>query len=221
MAKDFPKIIWQTHNYTIDDMPEHVKMVCSNWINLNPGWQYRYVNHIEREGFVRRYPEILPYYLYLSPKLQSDVWRYLVTYEYGGLYADMDSVCIKPVDYMLDNIDTDPELIVIPKELNHGSTGNGNYIIKDHSTIMKSVVDKLYRVARLKDLWNDEWLPFNLFILSIENRDDVLYDFTAALHSRDFHNEFPDYLKINFYGEQIKYNEFLDNNSMKKKYEHF
>lgn len=211
MTNDFPKIIWQTHNYTLSDMPDNVRMVCDNWASLNPGWEYRYVDHIERKNFVSRYPEILPYYLYLSPKLQSDVWRYLATYEFGGLYADMDSVCIKPVDYMLDSIDKNVELIVVSKKINYGFTNNANYMIKKNSIIMKSVVDKLYRIARLKDLWVDEWLPFNLFISSIENRDDVLYEFTAALHSKDFHDKFPEDLVVNFYGQDIMYNDFVNN----------
>lgn len=209
-----PKIIWQTHNYTIENMPENVKNVCANWINLNPGWKYNYINHIEREEFVKKYPEILPYYLSLSPKLQSDIWRYLITYEYGGLYADMDAICIKPIDYMLESIDKDAELIVMPKELNHGITNNAMYLIKDHSFFMKSIIDRLHMIAKRPDAWNDEWFPFNLFVSSLEDIDNVYYEFTAARHSGDFHNIFPWDLEIDFYGKNVIYEKFVKENGL-------
>jgi hypothetical protein len=216
MSHDFPKIIWQTHNYTLDNMPDHVKMVCANWINLNPGWEYRYVSHIEREKFVRQYPEIIEYYLASPPKVQSDIWRCLITYRYGGSYADMDSVCIKPIDYSINEDDKDLELLLVPKEFMGGSPGIGNYVVKARSDVMKDVMDKITEVAKIKDLWEDEWLVFNLFLLSFKNKQRIGYNLRCALHSGDFHNVFPSDLEIDFYGKIMKYDEFVKKKKLEK-----
>ena len=218
MSHNFPKIIWQTHNYTLDSMPDHVKMVCANWINLNPGWEYRYVDHIEREKFVSGYPELLNYYLAATPKVQSDIWRCLVTYEYGGSYADMDSVCIKPIEDMLKEIDDGVELVLVPKEFNDGSPGIGNYIVKEKSDILYSVIQKLYNAGKFKDLWEEEWLAFDLFISSFKDRENISYSFTSARHSSGYHDVFPSDLEISFFGKTVTYDSFIKDNNLKNKY---
>lgn len=218
MSHSFPKIIWQTHNYTLENMPDHVKMVCANWINLNPGWEYKYVDHFEREKFVSGYPEILNYYLASTPKVQSDIWRCLVTYEYGGSYADMDSVCIKPIEDVLKDIDNDIDLILVPKEFNSGSPGIGNYVVKEKSDVLSSVIKKLYDAGKFKDLWEDEWLAFNLFISSFKGREDISYNFTAARHSSGYHDVFPSDLEVSVFGKTISYDSFIKDNNLKNKY---
>ena len=95
-------------------MPEHLRKIKTTWVNLNPGWEYRYVDQIQRDEKVREYPNIYEIYKYLLPSRQSDIWRFIVTYEEGGCYADMDSVCFKPLDYMLKGIQGDPEMITVP-----------------------------------------------------------------------------------------------------------
>jgi mannosyltransferase OCH1-like enzyme len=101
---DIPKIIWQTHNYEYSDLPIHFKKIAQTWKNLNPGWEYRYVSHTEREEIVKKYPMIWKYYPTQDGVCQADIWRYLVTYEHGGVYADMDSVCTEPISYTLSNL---------------------------------------------------------------------------------------------------------------------
>ena len=108
-----PKIIWQTHNYEYEDLPIHFKKVAQTWKNLNPDWEYRYVSHNQREEIVKKYPLLWEYYPTQDGVCQADIWRYLVTYEYGGVYADMDSVCTKPLTYELDNL-KDSEIFICP-----------------------------------------------------------------------------------------------------------
>ena len=154
MSHSFPKIIWQTHNHMVDELPEHLNKICGTWINLNPGWQHIYVDHIQREAMVAQLaPNLINIYKKVKPMYQADIWRYLITYEHGGLYADMDSVCIKPLDQMLEEIYTsgsiDPEMIVVPRLPNKlGSqdkeyTNNANYLIKKKSHIMKQILDSI------------------------------------------------------------------------------
>jgi hypothetical protein len=165
MTNSFPKIIWQTHNYKKEWLPKHLNQICATWKNLNPGWDYRYVDHIERDEFVSQYPEIYEIYKYQPPAHQSDIWRYLVTYEFGGCYADMDSVCVKPLDSLL-NIDAD--IVLVPKT--NGQGNNHNYLVKEKSQAMSKVVKEM--MAEPKNLIG--WATWDVFT------DNVYYDSKAS-----------------------------------------
>lgn len=118
MTMDIPKIIWQTHNYEFEDLPDHFKKTAQTWKNLNPGWDYRYVSHTEREKTIKKNSIFWKYYHTQRPICQADMWRYLVTYEYGGVWADMDSICVKPIDYLLESVihnSKDYEIFVVPQ----------------------------------------------------------------------------------------------------------
>jgi len=204
-----PKIIWQTHNYTYEDLPEHLKKSINTWKNLNPGWDHRYYSHIDREKYLKQYPDFYTRYINLDPITQADIWRYLVTYEFGGVYSDMDSICIKPLDYMLDNIADNPNIVVIPLSQNGGHTNNANYAVEAKSPIMKDCLDMAYSsisATKLISVWE-------CFVLSVYNGKDVSYDFSSALHSRDFHNIFPTF-NVDYYGNSQPYTVFIESKNL-------
>jgi mannosyltransferase OCH1-like enzyme len=217
MSHTFPKIIWQTHNYSIEKMPEHLKMICANWINLNPGWEYRYVDNKGREEKIKEYPEIFEYYMSLSPVFQSDIWRYIVTYEYGGVYADMDSLCIMPIDYMLNNLTSDADVVLVEKKINSGYTNNANYICKKNSTVMKEIVNKIN--PKVYEKYKDEeWRTWYIFIETTLDSQEAIYEFSAASHSKDYKDIMPQVLEIDHYGKKTYYSDFIKENNLKSMY---
>lgn len=207
----FPKIIWQTHNYKYEWMPRHLIEIGNTWKNLNPGWDYRYVDQIQREELVKQYPEIYEWYKYQLPSYQSDVWRFLITYEYGGCYADMDSICVMPLDYLLSTIKGDPDMIVVPEHEGMGNTHN--YIAKPKTDILKHVVDTMIPVKeRLK---NGGFAPFYAFVTTVYSSPNISKEFTAAHHGNTFkdYNYSPNQI-INYYGKEMKYLDFLEQNDL-------
>jgi hypothetical protein len=44
---------------------------------------------------------------------QSDIWREVVIYEYGGIWADLDSACLFPIDRVIEKHE-DKEMICMP-----------------------------------------------------------------------------------------------------------
>lgn len=95
-----PKIIWQTHEWEYKDLPHNFKRCSQIWKNLNPEWEYRYHSAIDRAIAVRDFDqELYQYYMFADKVTQSDIWRYVVLYQYGGFYTDMDSFCIMPLEY--------------------------------------------------------------------------------------------------------------------------
>ena len=87
------KIIWQTHEWEHSDLPEHFRAATMAWKNLNPTWEYKYVSARERADQVKSFDYNLYKFYVLADKVtQADIWRYIVVYKHGGVYADMDSM---------------------------------------------------------------------------------------------------------------------------------
>lgn len=213
MSHSFPKIIWQTHNYKKEWLPHHLNQIAATWVNLNPGWEYRYADQVQRDEKVRQYPEIYEIYKYRMPVVQSDIWRFIVTYEEGGCYADMDSVCHKPLDYMIETIGGNPEMITVPINKNMGNTHN--FVVQAKSPTMKLIVDKMIKGdGQAKP---NPTHPFSTFVnlIYLPNRHSVSQKFDAAYHSMEYKQGFA-YKKhmINYYGEEMSYVDFLEKNGL-------
>lgn len=91
-----PKIIWQT----FDIYPETSDV--RSWQSQNQGYDYRFLKDDDADEWVKRnlkgsrIEELwnkLPHFI-----LKSDLLRYLLLYIEGGIYSDVDTVCLKPVD---------------------------------------------------------------------------------------------------------------------------
>lgn len=74
--------------------------VKASWFYQNPKYGYKIYNDSEAEAFVKLYMSKAVYDTYLSmptPVLKADYFRYIVIYVLGGVYADSDTLCLKPV----------------------------------------------------------------------------------------------------------------------------
>lgn len=221
----FPKIIWQTHNYKKQDLPNHLRFTANTWKNINPGWTYNYVDEVEREETVKKYPEIYQLYKTQPPIFQSDLWRFLITYEHGGCYADMDSICIMPLDYMIETIGGDPEMITVPENIGFhliqqeiflkASGNNHNYIVKAKSPLMHSVINNMVSTQDPKDVSKTSALK--VFIDTVYPSPNVSKLFTAARHGASYKNigYLPLGLELDYYGTKVKYLDYLKQNSLK------
>ena len=93
-----PKIIHQLWNDKFVPGPviPHIK----TWINKHPEWNYWFWTKESQERFLReRYPEYLTIYEdYQLDIEKSDMIRFLILYEFGGVYADLDMEVVKPLD---------------------------------------------------------------------------------------------------------------------------
>ncbi|KAG0149294.1 hypothetical protein CROQUDRAFT_89382 [Cronartium quercuum f. sp. fusiforme G11] len=80
----------------------------SSWQRTNPDWDYHLSADEEEEGWVRetlgensgliRAWEALGN----EPVMRADLWRYLKLAMVGGVYADMDTRCLKPVERWME-----------------------------------------------------------------------------------------------------------------------
>jgi len=97
-----PKKIWQTYECPYEELPYYAVNASRTWVDLNPDWEYNYVTGPERRQFVEENfdKEWLDIWDNKCPikVMQADIWRVMVVYKYGGLYADLDTHCKIPIE---------------------------------------------------------------------------------------------------------------------------
>lgn len=97
---NIPRTIWQT--WKSADDPKWATHEDS-WRRFNPGWTHNLVDDAGCRAYVKaHFPTWLGMYDKL-PKavMKADVWRYMVIYQEGGVYADIDTLCTAPIDTWL------------------------------------------------------------------------------------------------------------------------
>jgi hypothetical protein len=90
--------LWKTA-----DVPMRFTMLRESWRKRNPQWAIRLWTDVDLDELVAsRYPSLLPLFRsYHEPICRADLGRYLVLESFGGVYADLDCECLKPLDPLL------------------------------------------------------------------------------------------------------------------------
>ena len=98
-----PLIIHQTWDSTA--VPRKFVPWMRSWTHHHPQWQYWFWTPDDVRYLLRqRYPDFVQFYDRYPTILQrADVMRYFVLYTFGGVYADLDMECLKPIDPLLFN----------------------------------------------------------------------------------------------------------------------
>lgn len=209
-----PKKIFQTHECNYEDLPENFKQTSMSWRSLNPGWEYIYHNKKERERFIfDYYRHLYDFFVKSSNIVKADIWRYCIVYHYGGVYADMDSVCKKPLDYMLKTYNGE-DLIpmntnsVGPIEKEKGYVNNSNFAAITNSKVLKNVIKDLYKKILFKKETKENDLPITWYSFAdhASKLNGMVFD--AAEHDYRFKTKLDDF-NIDLYGTKMKYSEFL------------
>lgn len=96
-----PAIVHQTWRSTSPPAP--FPALIATWKSAHPDWAYEFWTDADIHELVRScYPELLPVFEALRLKIeQIDIARCLILHRYGGLYADLDTECIRPFDPLL------------------------------------------------------------------------------------------------------------------------
>lgn len=98
-----PKIIHQIWWQGENNIPTDYPIFSLSWKKLNPDYQYilwdeQKINNILYEYF----PWFADTFNRLPKMIQKiDAAKYFILYHYGGIYADMDSECVKNIDDLI------------------------------------------------------------------------------------------------------------------------
>jgi mannosyltransferase OCH1-like enzyme len=134
-----PKIIWQTYKDSFDQLQPYMVDAVNTWKNLNPDFEYRYMDDSQAAEFIlneygKEWHEIfinLPVGV-----MRGDLWRYMIIYKYGGVYSDLDTECINPINTWLSK---DYDMIVCPETDIHYC--QWTFAASAEHPILKSVLD--------------------------------------------------------------------------------
>ena len=217
-----PKLIWQTHEAEYDHLEPFQKNISNTWQNLNPGWDYKYVSKTSRDKYVEDFdPFLYSCYLELTGINQADLFKMIIVYQYGGFYADMDSVCSKPLDKVVAELSVGKEIVCSSQ----GFQADGNDIncsnfgaiarSKNFEEIISLINDEYNKIldeesVELKNLnpGIPTWLAFNS--VNSNNQEALFFNDDYFIHSERLKSEFEtDYL-VYYKGRRVKYSEFLE-----------
>lgn len=191
-----PKIIWQTHENKYEDLEQFQKNIINTWKNLNPGWKHIYVSSEKRAEYIKEYDSFLYDCYMLSNGInQADIWRLVATYQHGGFYADMDSVCTQSIDDILLDAYNQEEMVCSPEGFQGWCINNSNFGSTKNSTIVKEIIDNIvieYKkvIAEQKTKIEDlgPGLPcWDVFCnTTIKNKNKIFFNSKYFSHSKDY-----------------------------------
>jgi Glycosyltransferase sugar-binding region containing DXD motif len=112
-----PKIIWQTMK--TNQVPVFMYDYTATWIRLNPEYEYRFYSDDDVIEFLKNdFPDYLEVYSKIKyGASKADLWRYLVMYKYGGVYADIDCRCLRPLREWINPVSAYVSQLGINKDL--------------------------------------------------------------------------------------------------------
>jgi mannosyltransferase OCH1-like enzyme len=111
-----PRNIFQT--WKTKKISDGLKGLTQTWIQNNPNYAYFLYDDNDCDKFIKKYFDKKIYNAYcriIPGAFKADLWRYCVLYIYGGVYVDMDTICMNSIDTFLNE---DIELMT-PIDLNN------------------------------------------------------------------------------------------------------
>lgn len=215
--KMIPKIIFQTHEYKYEELPYWFKQTSMSWRNLNLGWGYIYHDFAQRSKYVKdNSPELYKIYKDVMKPYQADIWRYLIIKNEGGVYADMDSFCTTPLSYILKDLPKHIDLVSTRTE-KRDHTNNANFAAVKNSKILKECIEQIIDRNAKERISNipDQGIIHKCFSEGVHNNPEIVSKIMVASHGLSYKKSFDqNIVKIDYYGQELTYLEFLSNHNM-------
>jgi hypothetical protein len=145
---------------------------------------------------------------------QADIWRYLIVKNEGGVYADMDSFCVAPLDYILEGLPNHIDLVSTRTEKrNH--TNNANFAAVKGSKILNKCIENIIEVNKTFINTPNQGIIHQCFSDQVSGNQEVVSKIMVAEHGRSYKTKFDqNIIKIDYYGQEMTYPEFLSNHNM-------
>lgn len=142
-----PQIIHQVWEGKDEPLPPFLKELGQTWKECHPDWSYIQWDGKKISTFMQQHPAYLNIYKNYPYNVQRwDLIRYLILFEYGGIYADFDYECIEPLDGLLNGqscclaLDPEEHAQIFDKEY---IITNALMAIEAKHPFMKQVLDHL------------------------------------------------------------------------------
>ena len=104
---NIPKTIVQTW-ISEDKLTPVMKAATQTWKDKNPGWDYKFFSDEDCLEFIENNfaKDTVNAYNKIKPGAgKADLFRYCYLLVKGGVYTDIDNICVKPLDDWLTDVD--------------------------------------------------------------------------------------------------------------------
>jgi len=98
-----PRNIFQT--WESKNISSEFDILTQTWKYKNPNYAYFLFDSNDREEFIKQNfdENIYKSYCRIIPgAFKADLWRYCILFIYGGVYVDIDTICLNNIDNFLD-----------------------------------------------------------------------------------------------------------------------
>lgn len=143
--------------------PAEVLTFTQSWLQHNPDYEYQLFNEQTAREFLRSHysSQVFTAYCLASHAAQkADLLRLALLVEYGGIYADADDICLKPLSLLITK---QTELLLYQEE--YGTVGNNFIAVCAKHPVLKIALDYAIE-ALLKGDKDSIWLSTGPAMLS-------------------------------------------------------
>lgn len=150
-----PRILHQT--WKTRTIPDEWREARRSWLDAHPRWTHRFWTDDDLERLVRgRAPDLYPSWREYPDQIQRvDAARYVILREEGGVYADLDMVCLRPLDPLLRHE------LVLPRTRPLGLSNQLMAARPGHPLLDRAV----RRLPRAYRRWQRPWIPRHFRVL--------------------------------------------------------
>ena len=142
-----PKCIYQT--WKTHDLSPTMANLVALWKTHNPDYEHKLFDNAECDEFIKKHFDRNVYVAYsriIPGALKADMWRYCVLYVNGGVYADIDTMCMNSLNKFVKDREfvTAVDLNATKSEGEHNLFNSIIASIPGHP-ILKGCIDRITR----------------------------------------------------------------------------
>ena len=143
-----------------DRVPTDYIPLMESWRNVNPSYRYLFWDENSIDGLLcERFSHYVEQWRKLTPAIKRcDAARCFILYEFGGIYADLDTQAYRSIDSLISNLELDDYDIVLSEESKSATSWKGR-LTKSVSNdfIGRKIVSNAIMMSRKRDPF---WLEF-------------------------------------------------------------
>ena len=119
-----PSLLHQIWMQGESGVPTRFEACRRSWKTNHPTWQHMFWDEDRILQLISAsYPQWLAYYRSVEMLIErADISRAFILHTYGGVYADMDSFCVQPLDPLIDELNRSRTQVALsgrPKVINN------------------------------------------------------------------------------------------------------
>jgi hypothetical protein len=140
VERAIPQRIIQT--WKTRDLSLRMREIAQSWELKNRGYVYRLYDDAECRRFIQVQfgPRVLAAYDAIEAgAFRADLWRYCALYAHGGVYADLDTLCVGAIDAVVDP----GAALVVPVDLDTRNLFNAFIGVVPRHPVMIACVERI------------------------------------------------------------------------------